>query len=183
MSLRLTCPGCGLVADIEAWLADGAAHEAIRLALRLPAGLADRLQRYLGLFRPLPGPEAGRTPRALALDRIERLLAELLPMIGAARVERHGRAWAAPALVWEQALDEILAKRHTLRLPLTSHGYLLEIVAGIAARAEGHIEAQREQQRAYPYSQPRQAEAGPVPLKQRMPESVREALRKPGEAS
>lgn len=111
---------------------DYQAREAVRAAFLLPAPLGDRLVRYLGLFRP--------KSRALSWDRVARLLSELLEPINAGRVERNGRAWVAPLSVWELALDEILAKRDKLQLPLKSHGYLFEIVAGFASKAEGAAE-------------------------------------------
>lgn len=130
--MNLTCPVCNAIFPAEAALVESQAREAVRAAVLLPAPLGDRLLRYLGLFRP--------ARRALSWDRAARLLNELLEPINAGRVERNGRAWVAPLSVWELALDEILAKRHTLQLPLKSHGYLFEIVARLASKAEGAAE-------------------------------------------
>lgn len=125
--MRLTCPCCGAVASLEALLTDRAAREAVGVALAFPAGLGDRLLRYLGLFRS--------QGRALGWDRVARLLNELNEAVSARQVERNGQVWAAPLEAWQVALDQILDSRPTLILPLKSHGYLYEILAGLARKA------------------------------------------------
>lgn len=169
--MRLTCPACGFHADAEAYLGETAAHGAIASAVKLPQQLGDRLLRYLGLFRPAGG-------RALTLDRLQRLLGELLQSIGEGRVTRKGRTWVVPIEVWSAALDQVLDGRATLQLPLKTHGYLLEVVIGLVNRAEGAAEQRHIDHQSYRYRDTRQIE-GPVSLRSRMPDAVRAAL-KPG---
>lgn len=140
--MKLSCPACGFVGDVDAFLAERAEMDAIALALSLPAPLAAPLMQYLRLFRP--------PKRALTARRVGALLAELVAPIKEARVERHGRAWVVPVVSWQLALDEVLAKRDQgkLSLPLKSHGYLFEVVAGMAASAEAKSEAKSEDRRA-----------------------------------
>lgn len=137
--MKLTCPACGATHSLEALLTDAAAREAVAAALALPAPLGDRLLRYLGLFRP--------AKRALSWDRAAKLLAELHGLIQAGEISRRGRVWPAPLPYWQQALDAVLEQRAKLQLPLGSHGYLLEIIAGVAARAEQAAELKTEQRR------------------------------------
>lgn len=135
--MRMTCPACGAVASLDALLGHEAARSALVQALeQTPAGR--RLVRYIALFRP--------AERALSWDRTANLLGELLDMMKAAKVERHGRIWAAPEAVWIAALDEILAQRDAgkLRTPIKSHGYLLEIIAGQSGKAEAAAETRKE---------------------------------------
>ena len=136
--MRLTCPCCGATLSLEALLNDVAARQAVATALSLPANLGPRLLRYLGLFRP--------AQRSLTWDRAAALLAELQTMITAGHIQRNGRRWPAPPAVWQAALDAIL-ERNNLTLPLKSHGYLLEIIAGMVNRAEAQQEDQIEEQR------------------------------------
>lgn len=124
--MQLTCPACATRYPIEAALTDEAARQAVATALQLPAPLGDHLLRYLGLFRP--------AKRALAWDRAGRLLSELLEMIHAGRIERKGRSWAAPESAWLAALEQMLARRDRLDLPLSGHNYLLTIVCDVAAK-------------------------------------------------
>lgn len=125
--MQLTCPACNARFALESALTDAAAREAVAAALKLPAPLGDRLLRYIGLFRP--------RKQALAWSRATRLLTELNELITAGEIQRNGAVFPAPLPVWRDALDAMLAKRDKLRLPLTTHGYLLEIVAGVAEKA------------------------------------------------
>lgn len=140
--MRLVCPACGATHSIEALLADATAREAVAAALALPAPLAGQVLRYLALFRP--------SQRALSWDRAAKLLQELLAAVKAAQVERKGRSWSAPLELWQAALDQMLAGREQLTLPLKSHGYLFEVVAGLASRAEARGEARQEERRQQP---------------------------------
>ena len=99
------------------------------------------LLRYLGLFRP--------PQRSLTWDRVAKLLAELQQMIAAGQIERHGRFWAAPHAVWQTALDSLF-ERQGLMLPLKTHGYLLEIIVGMANKTEASAETAEEQRRHQP---------------------------------
>lgn len=137
--MQLTCPCCFARFAIEAALTDDAARQAVAAALKMPAPLGDLTLRYLALFRP--------AKRALSWDRAARLLNELLEPIQAGRVERHGRSWAAPLDAWRDAFEQMLARRDKLTLPLASHGYLFEIVAGGASKVEGRAEAEAEKKK------------------------------------
>lgn len=180
--MKLVCPSCGFFASPEAFLGEAEAQRALLLAFKLPTPLAGPMHQYLRLFRP--------AQRALTARRIETLLAELLPMIEAGRVERRGRLWPAPLEAWRTALDEMVTKRDRLTLPLKSHGYLLEILAGYADKAEGTAENKREQARAYAFGEERSTEAAqPIaavlsapskPEKTPMPASVSEQLSRLG---
>lgn len=132
-----TCPECGLRADLVVFAGGAEANRAIAAGLEIPAQLGPRVLRYLRLFSP--------PKKVLAASKTARLLGELAQVVNSAQVERKGQVWAAPLPVWEAALDTLLASPPE-RLPLTSHGYLFEIAAGLSAKAAGHAERAREQQ-------------------------------------
>ncbi len=134
--MRLTCTSCGSIASLDTLIAHDGAREAVMIALQLPAPLGKLLVYYVALFRP--------AHRQLSLDRLASLLGELLPMIQDGKVERAGRIWPAPLDVWKAALEDMIAKRDKLTLPLKSHGYLLEIIAGQASKADAAAEAGKE---------------------------------------
>jgi hypothetical protein len=138
--MRLVCPACGSVNSLDSLLGHEGARAAMAELAAISGPLAGALIRYLALFRP--------ATRQLMPDRFASLLAELKPMILAARIERSGRSYAAPREVWVAAIDSILASRDRLTLPLKSHGYLLEIIVGASAKAEATAEAKREAGRA-----------------------------------
>jgi len=139
--MKLTCPSCGALMSLDVVVAHDGAREAVQIALQLPAPLGKLLIQYLTLFRP--------KTRQLSLDRLAALLGELLPQIQAAQIKRDGRIWPAPQEVWAAALQDMVTRRDGLTLPLKSHGYLLEIIAGIGEKAVAKAEAQREEQRRY----------------------------------
>lgn len=139
--------------SLEVLLGHEGAREAVMTALALPAPLGKLLVQYIALFRP--------AKRQLSFDRVARLLGELATMIEAGTVERSGRAWPAPQDYWRAALEDMLARRDRLTLPLTSHGYLLEILVGLSNRAEAKAETRRETERAYAHAGQRNT-AGPV---------------------
>lgn len=139
--MRLTCPECGAIYSLTAALGHEAARSVLVQALE-QTQTGKRLIRYVALFRP--------AARALSWDRTANLLGELLDLIKAGKIERHGRLWAAPEAAWVGALDEILARRDEgkLTLPLKSHGYLLEIITGQANKAEARAEQADHARRA-----------------------------------
>lgn len=147
--MRLTCPACGAEMTLDVAVAHEGARAATLTALELPAALGKQLIAYVSLFRP--------PKRQLSHDRLAAILGELLPMIQSAQIERNGRTWPAPIEYWRAGIEAMLAKRDAdrLQLPLKSHGYLLEIIAGMANAAEGKAETKRETERAYPYAQVR----------------------------
>lgn len=175
--MRLTCPACGAEMTLDVAVAHEGARNATLTALELPAQLGKPLISYVALFRP--------PKRQLSHDRLAALLGELLPMIQAGQIERNGRTWPAPVEYWRAAIESMLAKRDIgrLQLPLKSHGYLLEIIAGIANDAEAETETKREQDRAYVYSSERTT-AAPAPAVEQgsrtsmapMPAATRDAV-------
>ncbi|MDP1980501.1 MAG: hypothetical protein Q8K39_22885 [Undibacterium sp.] len=98
---------------------------------------------YIGLFAPVK--------TAMRYERVASLASDLVHMISPATIERNGRLWAAPADYWRQGFEEVVNRAHGnngLRLPLNSHGYLLEVIAGYATKVEAQAETRTEQQRA-----------------------------------
>ena len=127
--MRVRCRACGAVASLDTLVDDEAAAEALKMAFGL-SPIGPLLTRYLGLFRP------GRN--VLTWPRVAALLGELLPPIQSGRVERDGKVIDAPQEAWAVALEKVVAARDagSLKVPLRSHGYLLEVVITEAARCQ-----------------------------------------------
>ena len=138
--MKTSCPACGASFSLDTLLGNEGAREAVMAALAIPAPLGKLLVQYLGLFRP--------AQRQLSFDRVANLLNELLPMIAKASIERNGRPWSAPQDYWKMALEDMLAKRDKLTLPLKNHGYLLTIIESYSNKAEAKHEAQTEARRS-----------------------------------
>jgi hypothetical protein len=175
--MRMTCPACGAEYTLDVLIAHEGAREALIEAMGMNLALGKRLVQYLGLFRP--------QQRQLTMDRVAKILKEISPCIKDARIERNGRTWAIPLDSWVWALDEIVAKKDKLTLPLKSHGYLFEMLIGAADKLEGAAEKATETRRASGAPAPGQAvairsEAKPITefVRTPMPEEARLALRK-----
>ena len=135
--MRLTCRSCGATGSAEAVFGDADAAEALRLAGELDPVIARAAWHYLALHRP--------AQRALSWARTEKLLRELLELVGQPTIRRHHRDWAVMPAMWREAMDQMQGQRDKLTLPLKGHGYLLEIVAGLADKQEAGAERSREQ--------------------------------------
>ena len=165
------------------------AHQGVRKAMIAlvnahPEGekLLRPLLGYIGLFAP--------KKTSMRYERIADMADELVGMIRKAQIERNSRVYAAPLDYWKQGMAEILARRDSgaLRVPLSSHGYLFEIIVGYSEKAVASAETKLEQQRAgyagagcNPKRQTSVMQSGPIPLnaslpKSEMPMHVKEAL-------
>lgn len=164
--MRLTCQACGAVISLDAALGHEGAREAVQIALQLPAPLGKLLVQYVALFRP--------KQRQLSMDRVASLLGELLPMVDAGKIERNGCTYSAPTPYWQQAIETMLAGRDSIRLPLKSHGYLLEIIAGYADKAEAQAEKKAEDNKRFAVVKPGQTKS----VKSGAPLNIGEHLKK-----
>lgn len=140
--MKLSCPACGAEMTLDVLVAHEGAREAVLVALQLPAPIGKLLVQYLGMFRP--------GTRQLSWERVGSVLGELRTPIEAAQIERHGRTWPAPLDYWKAALEHMVQLRDSgkLQLPLKSHGYLLEVIAGMSNKAESKSEAQDHARRS-----------------------------------
>ncbi|WP_278369855.1 hypothetical protein [Vreelandella titanicae] len=173
MTLKATCPECGMTGDMAAFVTQGEHNQAVAAALEMPAQLSSRIVRYLGMFRP--------ASRALASAKSARLLTELKETINSRVIDRKGVTREAPLNVWVMALDQLL-EHPPSNLPLSGHGYLYEVVANCADRHAGEVEKQREEQARSGAKQP--ANRAPAVLRERstddvLAEHARMASRKP----
>ena len=136
----MTCPCCGSEFPWEAGLVEGDAKRLGAVLAELEPPVARAAMAYLRLFKP---PKS-----ALRLTRAIKLLQEVVTLIEAGSVcrdERSGVRRAAPAVLWVAGIEQMLQQGERLTLPLSSHGYLREVVYGLADKADAVAERQREQ--------------------------------------
>lgn len=121
--MRTRCPNCGTTISLDALIAHDGAREALGVAFKLSGPLGNALIRYVGLFRP--------ETRELTMDRVGKLLTEVLPDIQAQRIERNGVVFNAPAACWVWAIEQTLGARDSGRLatPLKGHGWLYQVMS------------------------------------------------------
>lgn len=120
--MRTRCPSCGATLSLDALIAHDGARDALGVAFKLSGPLGHSLVRYLGLFRP--------ETRELTMDRVAKLLGELLPDLQSQRINRGGQVFQAPPECWTWAIDQALAARESGRLatPLKGHGWLYQVM-------------------------------------------------------
>ncbi|RRD90088.1 hypothetical protein [Conchiformibius steedae] len=119
--MKTRCPCCGAENSLDALLAHDDAREVVVLTAQL-GELAKPALQYLGLFRPAKG--------SLSFGRTAKLLGELATDIQAGEITRNRVIYPAPPEAWRYAFATALAARHTLKLPLKTHGWLYEVLAG-----------------------------------------------------
>lgn len=138
--IRMTCPCCGSEFPWEAGLIEGDAKRLGAVLADMEPPVARAAMAYLRLFKP---PKS-----ALRLTRAIKLLQEVVALIAAGTVcrdERSGVRRAAPAVIWVAGIEQMLQQAERLTLPLGGHGYLREVVYGLADKADAIAERQREQ--------------------------------------
>ena len=128
--MRSRCPSCGTTASLDVLVAHEDARAALSAVFQISQPLGTALVRYLSLFRPLT--------RELTMARVATLVGELLPNFQSASIPRKGRHWQVTEEDWCQAIEQMMQARDAgkLTLPLNGHGYLFEVMAGLADKAE-----------------------------------------------
>ena len=121
--MNIKCPNCGAVHSLDSLINDADASAVLKAVLEMDVEMGKAAIRYVGLFRPAKS--------QLSWARTAKLLNELLPMMKAQTAERDGVSSPAPAEAWLHGFNETVNARDQgrLKLPLKSHGYLLEIVS------------------------------------------------------
>lgn len=139
--MKVRCPACSAEMDLDVLMA----HEEGRMVLAeivskgVPMGAL--MLRYVGLFRP------GK--RAMQMSRTLCLLSDLWTDMQRGAISRKGREWPLTDEMWRQALEQMLQARDkgSLSLPLSTHGYLHEVLMGLSCKAESQAEKQIDAQR------------------------------------
>lgn len=133
-----TCPHCAFQSDIEAFFADDEGKRLASVLADLPPECARAVLAYLRLFKP--------AKTGLRMARAVKLAGEVASLVGAGSVckdERGGVRRPATPAMWAQGIEQMLANRDRLSLPLESHGYLRAVVYGIADSVDAAAERQK----------------------------------------
>ena len=122
--MKTRCPCCGAENSLDALLAHDDARDAVLAVIAVGGELPRLAVQYVGLFRP--------AKTSLTWARTAKLLGDILPDIRRGAITRERVEYPAPAEAWLYGFRELLARRNSgsLKLPLKSHGYLYEVIAG-----------------------------------------------------
>lgn len=139
--MRTRCPCCGTTSSLDVLVAHEDARAALGAVFQLSQPMGAAMVRYLSLHRP--------ATRELTMARVATIVGELQPYLQAGSIPRKGRDWPVTSADWVQAIEQTMQARDAgkLTLPLNGHGYLLEVLASIADKAERHQEQALEAER------------------------------------
>lgn len=154
--MQVTCPCCDVEFPIEAGFADDDGKRLAAVLADFEPALGRSVLRYLRLFKP-----AKTALRSARAAKLVRELAELAKAGTVCRDERSGLRRPASAAVWNAGIEQMLANRTALSLPLENHNYLRAVVFGLADQADAQAEQAREQARRTP----RRTTDGPSPIR------------------
>ena len=143
--LTVTCGSCGAEESMDSVLMrmvdDDAVRQLVRDLLCSHYSVGGTVLRYLRLFKP--------AKHKLGMPKVRVVLAELVPDISRAYIERKGRTWQVGQPQWAAAFAAVFAAvdKGTLKTPLPSNAYLYEVLMRQADASEAQAETQAEQQR------------------------------------
>lgn len=141
-NLTNTCASCGAEESLDALLLrmidDDQVRRLIADVITLSIPLGGLVVRYLRLHKP--------AKQKLRMDKVGKLLGELVPDILRTSIERKGRTWVIGTEGWKLALEAVFAAqtKGTLTLPLEGNGYLYEVLMRLADKAEASAEKTTE---------------------------------------
>lgn len=137
----IACPACGTELTLEHLVGHLDDEQAFARLVALSVPMAHLVVRYIGLFTP--------EKQRLTLRKKVRLIQQLLPDLQRGTITYKGRDWAVPLDVWAKGIEQMLGARAAgrLDLPMTGHGYLYAVLAGMADKAEAQAEQLREAER------------------------------------
>ena len=141
---QLACPICSSELTLAQLFASEDARIAVARLAIVSVPMGARVLQYCTLFAP---------PKTrLTVPKQVKLILQLLPDLERCAITHKGRVWAVPLEAWARGIDQMLTARDAgrLELPMSGHGYLYSILAGLADKVEGAAEQQAEAERRAP---------------------------------
>jgi hypothetical protein len=138
------CPICGTELTPAQVFAHEATQHAFERMIAVSVPLGARVTSYITMLSP---------PKTrLTIAKQVKLILQLLPDLERQAITHKGRDWTAPLQAWSAAIEQMEAARAAgrLELPLSGHGYLYAMLAGMADKREAAGERQRESERRGP---------------------------------
>jgi hypothetical protein len=142
-----TCQVCGAEESLDALIMrmidDDQVRHLIAGVLTTSFPLGGQVVRYLRLHKP--------QKQKLRMDKLSKLLGELVPDIQRTAIERNGRTWVVGPDAWKAALQAVFDAhaKGTLQLPLEGNGYLYATLMRLADRTEAAQERESEANRRH----------------------------------
>lgn len=136
--LMSTCAVCGAEESLDALMSRMTEDDNVRRLIAdvvtksVPLGVL--VVRYLRLHKP--------AKQKLRLDKVAKVLGELLADMQRGSIERKGRSWSIDTEGWKLAMEAVFTAqtKGTITLPLDGNAYLYEVVMRLSDKAEGEAE-------------------------------------------
>jgi hypothetical protein len=133
-----TCAVCGAEESLDALIFNMIDDDNVRRLIAdvvlksVPVG--GLVIRYLRLHKP--------AKQKLRMDKVAKVLGELLADMQRGAIERKGRSWGIDTEGWKLALEAVFTAqtKGTITLPLDGNAYLYEVVMRLSDKAEGAAE-------------------------------------------
>lgn len=141
---NIACPICGTELTPAQLFAHEATQHAFERMIAVSVPVGAQVTSYITFFSP---------PKTrLTIAKQVKVILQLLPDLERQTITHKGREWAAPLTAWSTAIEQMEAARVAgrLELPLSGHGYLYAILAGMADKHEARAERQSEAERRGP---------------------------------
>jgi hypothetical protein len=135
--MRVCCPVCDTEFPVEAGFAEADGKRLAAVLAGLDGVLGRTLLGYLRLWKP--------AKTQLRVAKAVKIAQEVAALVDTGEVRRGGIGRPATSIMWAAGIEQMLGSRDKLRLPLTSHGYLIEVVFGMADRVDAAQERSQEQ--------------------------------------
>ncbi|MEX2524476.1 MAG: hypothetical protein WD750_05930 [Gammaproteobacteria bacterium] len=135
--MNISCPNCALTFPLIAGVNDADARKFAAVMGELPSPVTRPLIEYLQLFKP---PKSG-----LRWKKMLSVTCDIAGEIIAGEIRYDRRTLPAGVEQWAAGMQDMAERRDKLSLPLTSNGYLRKIVFGLADKAQGEAEREREE--------------------------------------
>lgn len=132
------CPVCGAEESLDGLLArmidDDEARGLIADVIAASLPLGQDVLRYLRLHKP--------AKQKLRMATARKVLAELVPDVQRAAIQRHGRTWLVTPESWHLALHAVFdnVERGAVTLPLEGNAYLYAVLTRMVDREEARQE-------------------------------------------
>lgn len=162
--LTNTCPVCGAEESLDTlihrMIDDDQVRHLIAEVLTKSLPLGGMVVRYLRLHKP--------PKQRLRMDKLARLLGELVSDIQRTAIERNGRTWVVGPDAWKAAFQAVFDAhdKGALTLPLEGNGYLYSVLMRLADRHEAAQERDHEASRRSPTQHTVTVKGAPMPIGQ-----------------
>lgn len=134
--MKIVCPCCQTSFPVEAGLLDADGKKLGMALAGAEPSLGRAIIQYLSLHKP--------AKTALRMAKSAKVAEEVVALATAPEIRRNGLGRPNAVRYWVGAIEQMVDNRAKLRLPLSGHGYLIEVAFGLSDKQDAARERQAE---------------------------------------